>query len=134
MGLFSRKGDKPPIERILDETMPLVIGMRHTSEEFAFAIPEAPGRVRAAIEAYVPTDGALLDPAALGETCALAALMTGTVAAITPTILCIDLAPEGGGTRVTVRVHAKEGLIDQHTCRRAADALRRGIAGEETDS
>lgn len=126
MGLFSKE-NKPPIERILDESMPMVIGLHHAERVEAFDVAMDMDETRAAIARYVESDGVLLDVAALGQKCDLAALMTGAVAAITPTILCIDLAPQGAGTHLTVRAFYKEGVLSRKTGMLAIDALHRGI-------
>ena len=127
MGLFSKE-NKPPIERILDQSMPMVIGMHHAQRVEEFDVPMDAEKAREAITRYVETDGVLLDVEALDRKCDLAALMTGAVAAITPTILCIDLTPQDAGTRVTVCVYYKEGVLSRKTGMLAIDALRRGIA------
>ena len=129
MGLFSKE-NKPPIERILDESMPMLIGMHHAQRVEEFDVPMDETAARAAIARYVETDGALLDVEALGQKCDLAALMTGAVAAILPTILCIDLTPDGESTHLTVRAFYKEGMLSKKTGMLAIDALRRGIAQE----
>ncbi|MBQ8143217.1 MAG: hypothetical protein IJ452_06005 [Butyricicoccus sp.] len=126
MGIFSKQ-NKPPIERILDEAMPMVIGLHHAERTEVFDVPLDEAAARAAIARYVETDGVLLDAEALEQKCDLAALMTGAVAAITPTILCIDLAPNGAETRLTVRVFYKEGVLSRKTGILSIDALRRGI-------
>ena len=129
MGLFSKE-NKPPIERILDQSMPMVIGMHHAQRTEEFDVPMDEMAARAAIMRYVETDGVLLDVAALEQNCDLAALMTGAVAAITPTVLCIDLAPQGANTHLTVCVHYKEGVLSRKTGMLSIDALRRGILTE----
>lgn len=126
MGIFSTSG-KPPIERILDEAMPMVLGLHHAVEEDVWKAGSNVDETRAAIEAYVAEDGVLLDPAALEQGCTLAALMTGAVAAISPTVLCIDLAPAGEGTELRVRVHCKQGLLARDTGKRALEALRKAL-------
>lgn len=129
MGLFSKE-NKPPIERILDQSMPMVIGMHHTQRVEEFDVPMDAEKAREAIARYVETDGVLLDVEALDQKCDIAALMTGAVAAITPTILCIDLAPQGANTHLTVCVHYKEGVLSKKSGMLSIDALRRGIAQE----
>ena len=129
MGLFSKENN-PPIERILDESMPMVIGLHHAERVEEFDVPMHVEETRAAVARYVETDGALLDPETLEQKCDLAALMTGAVAAITPTILCIDLAPQGAGTHLTVRVFYKEGILSRRSGERAIDAFRRGLMEE----
>lgn len=126
MGLFSKE-NKPPIERILDESMPMVIGLHHAERVEEFDVPMDEAAVRAAIARYVETDGVLLDVAALEQKCDLAALMTGAVAAILPTILCIDVKPNGESTHLTVRVFYKEGVLSKKTGILSIDAFRRGI-------
>ena len=130
MGLFSKE-KKPPIERILDESMPMLIGMHHAQRVEEFDVPMNEAETRAAIARYVETDGALLDVAALEQNCDLAALMTGAVAAILPTILCIDLTPNGGSTHLTVCVHYKEGMLSKKSGMLSVDAFRRGLTEED---
>ena len=129
MGLFSKE-NKPPIERILDQSMPMVIGMHHAQRVEEFDVPMDTEKAREAIARYVETDGILLDVEALDQKCDIAALMTGAVAAITPTVLCIDLAPQGANTHLTVCVHYKEGVLSKKTGMLSIDALRRGILTE----
>lgn len=126
MGHFSKE-NKPPVERILDQAMPMVIGMHHAMREEAFDVPMDTEAARAAIARYVETDGVLLDVGALEQNCDLAALMTGAVAAITPTILCITLGQNGENTRLTVRVFYKESILSRRTGMLSIDALRRGV-------
>ena len=132
MGLFSKE-NKPPIERILDESMPMVIGLHHAERVEEFDVPMDEAAARAAIARYVETDGILLDPEALQKTCDLAALMTGAVAAILPTILCITIQPNGERTHLTVCVHYKQGMLSKKTGMLAIDALRRGITPTTTN-
>ena len=129
MGVFSKQ-NKPPIERILDQSMPMVIGMHHAQRVEEFDVPMDEAAARAAIARYVESDGVLLDVEALDQKCDIAALMTGAVAAITPTILCIDLAPQGANTHLTVCVHYKEGLLSKKSGMLSIDALRRGITAD----
>jgi hypothetical protein len=129
MGMFSKE-NKPPIERILDQSMPMVIGMHHAQRVEEFDVPMDEAAARAAIARYVESDGVLLDVEALEQNCDIAALMTGAVAAITPTILCIDLAPQGANTHLTVCVHYKEGLLSKKSGMLSIDALRRGITAD----
>ena len=129
MGVFSKQ-NKPPIERILDQSMPMVIGMHHAQRVEEFDVPMEEAAARAAIARYVESDGVLLDVEALEQKCDIAALMTGAVAAITPTILCIDLAPQGANTHLTVCVHYKEGLLSKKSGMLSIDALRRGITAD----
>ena len=126
MGLFSKE-NKPPIERILDESMPMLIGMHHAQRVEEFDVPMEEAAVRAAIARYVETDGVLLDVDALEQNCDFAALMTGAVAAILPTILCITIRPNGESTHLSVCVHYKEGLLSKKSGMLSIDALRRGI-------
>lgn len=129
MGVFSKQ-NKPPIERILDQSMPMVIGIHHAQRVEEFDVPMDEAAARAAIARYVESDGVLLDVEALEQKCDIAALMTGAVAAITPTILCIDLAPQGANTHLTVCVHYKEGLLSKKSGVLSIDALRRGITAD----
>ena len=129
MGVFSKQ-NKPPIERILDQSMPMVIGMHHAQRVEEFDVPMDEAAARAAIARYVESDGVLLDVEALEQKCDIAALMTGAVAAITPTILCIDLAPQGASTHLTVCVHYKEGVLSKKSGMLSIDALRRGITAD----
>lgn len=131
MGRFSRT-NKPPIERILDEAMPMVLGMQHTNERTVLTVPYGEEEARQRLEAHISQDGVLLDPAALEQNCALAALLTGTVAAIPPAILCMDFAPaEGGGTAISVCVHCKKGLLVRDTGKRVLAGLERALQGKE---
>ena len=132
MGLFSKE-NKPPVERILDESMPMVIGLHHAERVEEFDVPMDEAATRAAITRYVESDGVLLDVEALEQNCDLAALMTGAVAAITPTILCISLAGSETGTHLTVRVFYKEGVLAKKTGMLSIDALRRGITPTTTN-